>query len=310
MAWAPFLYKWDFGMIRFFFLFATAFLPVLAFAQANDLQLKVERLERDLNMLQAEYYRTSKGMINIDNISDEDAKALARQQQQMHAGLELKLNEIQESIRQLVGKQEEQEFANRKNAEELRKLKEDIEFRLNALEGKNTAATSPIPSTPSTSSDGTKLLGTMVVDPAKQELATTGKKPKEKDDPKERYDAAFELLRQSKYDEARNGFEGFLVDFPDHTLASSAYFWLGETYFIRKEYEPAAVEYLKGYRKDQKGPKAPDNLLKLAMSLGSAKKQNEACTVFDKLGREFPNASAPIKRKAELERTKYKCGTR
>lgn len=284
------------------------FLPVFAIAQQDpgQLQFRIEKLERDLNVLQGEYYRNRSGNSNvsINDVSDDDAKKLLQQQQQFQAAIELRLSQIDDQLRQVNGKLEEQEFANNKLKEDLRKLNEDMNFRLAALEKDKAAAQKE-----ADKGDGSKQLGTVVIDPNKQEFVK-GKEAQKKDlgDPKKRYDEAFDLFRQSKYSEAEKALRAYIRDFPKEENVGSAYFWLGETYYARKDYEPASVEYLKGYRKAPTGPKAPDSLLKLALSLAGTKKHTEACTVLEKLNKEFPHAAAPIRRKAEVERTKLRCG--
>jgi len=64
------------------------------------------------------------------------------------------------------------------------------------------------------------------------------------------YDAAFELLKQSRYDPARAEFQRFLLAFPDSTLRDNAQFWLGETFYLTKAFKQALVEFdkvIKGY---------------------------------------------------------------
>ena len=291
--------------MKIILLFLVLLLPVASFAQDAQTQVRLDKLERDLNIMQGEFFRQkpAPATIKLEDISDDEAKFLLQEQQKFQASMQLRFTQLEETLREINGKLEEQEFANRKNAEELRKLSEDMNYRLSALEqGKNTEATDQ------PKGDGTKQLGTVVVDPSKEDFVKEKAKNKDSGDPKKRYDEAFELLRQAKYPQAQKAFDSFIQDFPDHALTSSAYFWLGESHFVRKDYEPASVEYMKGYRKAPTGPKAPDNLLKLGMSLGEAKKTTEACTVLVKLGKEFPNAAVPIRRKAELERTKLRCG--
>jgi TolA-binding protein len=82
---------------------------------------------------------------------------------------------------------------------------------------------------------------------------------------------------------------------------------MGETYYVRKDYSSAARVFLEAYQKDQKGTKAPDTLLKLGMSLTNLDKKKEACATFDKLGKDFPDASANIKRTLPRERTRAGC---
>lgn len=287
-------------------LLTVSLIPTALFAQDRNAD-RLERLERDMTTLQSQVYRGGGGAPAGDGKGGEITPALM-QQQQFQAGLEVRLSQLEESIRQLNGRLEEMEFSNKKQAEDLKKLTEDVDFRFNQVAKGSESSTSSTPSTSSTSSgSGSKVLGTVVVDPNKDEFVKGTEKKVDKGDAKGRYDAAFALLRQSKYPEAEKAFNAFILDFPDHELTPASYYWLGETHFVRKEYEAASVEFLKGYRKAPTGAKAPDSLLKLGTALGLAKKDREACTVFGKLSKEFPNAAAPVKRKAEIERTRLKC---
>ena len=54
---------------------------------------------------------------------------------------------------------------------------------------------------------------------------------------------------------------------PNHQLAGNAQYWFAETFRIRQLYVDAASTYLEGYQKYPKSEKAPDNLLKLGVSL-------------------------------------------
>jgi TolA-binding protein len=50
------------------------------------------------------------------------------------------------------------------------------------------------------------------------------------------YDKSFNYLRSSKLENAERGFTTFVSKYKDHPLIGNAYYWLGETYFIRKDY--------------------------------------------------------------------------
>ncbi len=126
--------------------------------------------------------------------------------------------------------------------------------------------------------------------------------------PKEQYDFAYGLIRRAEYDQAARAFEEFVEKHPKHDLTSNARYWLGETHYVRKDYRKAAESFLNGYQDDPKGQKAPDNLLKLGMSLGGMQKGEQACTTFDKLLTDFPNASDHIKRRVDAQRKKLGCG--
>jgi tol-pal system protein YbgF len=126
--------------------------------------------------------------------------------------------------------------------------------------------------------------------------------------PEQQYEAAFQLLRANDYASAEAAMRAFVQRNPKHPLASNAQFWLGETYWVRNNFQDAAVAYADGYKNYPKGNKAPDTLLKLGMSLAALKKDQDACAVYDRLGKEFPQASDIVRRRAVEERKKSHCG--
>jgi tol-pal system protein YbgF len=123
----------------------------------------------------------------------------------------------------------------------------------------------------------------------------------------DQYNYAFGLLRQANYDKAELALQEFVRLHPKETLASNARYWLGETFYVRAAYVQAAEVFLEGYQADPKGPKAPDSLLKLGMSLGGLDKKREACAAFNKLLKDFPDAPAGVKNTVTREKQKYSC---
>lgn len=124
---------------------------------------------------------------------------------------------------------------------------------------------------------------------------------------KDKYEFAYNLLRQRQYPEAEQAFRQFISQHKADELSGNAYYWLGETHYVRRQFEPAAVAFLEGYNGFPKGSKAVDNLLKLGMSLANLNRQKEACTTFLRLSREFPDAPANMKAIADNERRKLSC---
>ena len=125
--------------------------------------------------------------------------------------------------------------------------------------------------------------------------------------PKEQYTFALNLLRQTKYKDAEQALVQFIATRAEHPLAGNARYWLGETYYVQKDYEQAAQTFFNGYRVSPSNVKAPDMLLKLGMSLFQIKKPKEACATFDKLAQDFPNAPARIKSAIVRERKRLRC---
>ena len=124
---------------------------------------------------------------------------------------------------------------------------------------------------------------------------------------RERYTYALNLLRQTNYDQAEIALAEFVKAHGDDPLAGNARYWLGETYYVRADYEQAAQSFFAGYQSKPDGAKAPDMLLKLGMSLAQLKKKTEACATFDKLAADFPAASARISSAIDRERKRAGC---
>lgn len=138
-------------------------------------------------------------------------------------------------------------------------------------------------------------------------IETDALAPPSMGDPKALYETAYGHLLQRNYGAAEVAFQDFLQKFPDEPLSSNAQYWLGETYFVRGQYKSAANAFLKGYKNYAQGSKAPDSLLKLAMSLERLGKKDAACTSFTELTTRFPNAPQNVIQRANSEIQRVGC---
>jgi tol-pal system protein YbgF len=244
--------------------------------------------------------------------------------------MQMRMNALETQLRNVTGQLERAQYQNSQLQQTLQRMNADydgrfqmLERRLITQEAKSAApppptaaamppsappaappassappqgATDTPPPAPTTSNESDHTLGT---------LSSSGNtKP---GDPQAMYDAAFQSLRQAKYDDAETRLRAFLKAYPKHKLAENARYWLGESYYVRSKFQDAAVTFAEGFQQFPAGSKAPDNLLKLAMSLGSIDKKQDACTTLTELKKRFPNASAIIRNRAEQERKNLSC---
>ena len=114
-----------------------------------------------------------------------------------------------------------------------------------------------------------------------------------------------QLLRR-QFDTAEVGFKQFLRKYPDHELAGNAQYWLGETFYARRQYKLAAEAFLKGYQDHSKGPKAADSLVKLGMTLNRLGQQKQACAALVEAERRYPKAQE-VRKIAAQERSRNGC---
>jgi tol-pal system protein YbgF len=125
--------------------------------------------------------------------------------------------------------------------------------------------------------------------------------------PQQLYERAYGYLLQKDYGTAETSFEDFLKRHPTHPLSGNAQYWLGETYYVRGQYRPAAAAFLKGYQDYAKSQKAPESLLKLAMSLQRLGQKDAACSSYSEFATKFPSPPAHIKSLAQAERQRSGC---
>ena len=95
--------------------------------------------------------------------------------------------------------------------------------------------------------------------------------------------------------------------YPKSDLVGNANYWLGETYYARGKFEQAVGIFADGFTKYKKNSKAPDNLLKLGLSMNKLGRKQDACTAFTSLSSEFPKAAQTLKNRAKAEAKKLSC---
>ncbi|HEV2263377.1 MAG TPA: tol-pal system protein YbgF [Stellaceae bacterium] len=125
--------------------------------------------------------------------------------------------------------------------------------------------------------------------------------------PNDQYEAAFALLRRADYPGAEQALRAFVTQHPKDPLAGNAQYWLGETFYVRKNWKDAAIAFAEGYQKYPKSGKAPDDLLKLAMSLGNMGQKANACTALARLDHDFPQMPANVRGPATAEKRHLGC---
>lgn len=280
---------------------------------SNDLQIRMSRIENEIQTL-------SRAIFRGESIPPEMASSM-QADQAARADIERRLDAIENDLRTLTGRIEEQGFATNTVSQKLEKNLVDIGMRLDALEQRAPASPSalntqdqtaipqqpPQPDSPqpgpSAPAQPPHVLGQITQSPQGAPAPAQGST----DDPATQYEQAFTALRSGDYAVAGTQFEAFLARNPDNALAPNAKYWLGESYYARKDYEKAARTFAEAYQKYPKSSKTPDNLLKLAMSLASMGNKKDACVAFAQLRHEYPDGAGPVLARATQEMTKLGC---
>ena len=256
----------------------------------NALQRQIDNLREDLQIMQREAYR-NKGDMAGSSAQD----------------VMVKLGEMDENLRDMVGRLDMMEHNIKTLEEKINVINKDVDVRLKMIEGKPIEDSGMGTNAPAKKFDAPVAQGApaAVVGGA---IAKGDDLPKVNTKTAEQiYQEGMDAINAGKNDEAAEKFTAVLTKFPDHKLAANAQYWLGESYYGKKDYAKAAVAFAKGYEKYKDGNKGADNILKLGMSMQMLGKKDEACTAFVNLPKEFPNAAANLKNKASQMAKELEC---
>lgn len=289
-----------------------------AWSQDRSAYERLERLERDLNMLQRHVYRGAPAPM----LAGDGGVAV---------NVQLRMDRLEAQMRDLTGRIEE--FMN--NVEQVRQrvdqLGSEVELRIGqapAGPGPLVAAAPPPGRSPRPGAAGpgplvppaamppgapTPMFGTLTPPGSSppSEPASAARPPAGGTLPSgsatEQYNHAFGLLKQANYPAAEAALKAFVENHPKDQMAGNAQYWLGETYYTRGRYMEAATAFAEGYKHYPKSAKAPDGLLKLGMSLSRANQKQNACVALAQLDHDFPQAAASVKERAAAEKKRLGC---
>lgn len=162
----------------------------------------------------------------------------------------------------------------------------------------------PAAETPRQPGEGAGPKGPKVatVPPAGDPSAAPPLAPVKKAGPDVDFNEAVRVLEEEKsFPRARLLLQGFIEKYPTHELADDAQYLIGESYFAEKNYERAILSYNKVQVDYANGDKAPDALLKEALSFLSLGDKASARELLGRVGRKYPGSEAA---RAALERLK------
>ena len=109
---------------------------------------------------------------------------------------------------------------------------------------------------------------------------------------RENYDAAFELLKEGRYEEAASAFEQFMAVYPDSVLMDNAQYWLAETHYVTQDYAAALPAFQKVISNYPESRKVPDALLKIGYSNYAMSKWTAARKALTAVATNYPETTA------------------
>jgi tol-pal system protein YbgF len=265
----------------------------------------VQTLDKEMDKL----YSQVNALRKENDFTKNDLSDLRAENQRLKTDLSLRLENIQSEMQSLSTDIEEYKELLKRPSRDMDRIKDDMEGRLKNLEERRKNQEEKIKELedrlkapePKTPGPGTKLM-----EPEKS--ASTKEIPAE---PKgsstgmgDLYRDAYETFHKGDLDGARRKFEAFLKQYPNTELSDNAQFWIGETYYLRKDYEKAILEYEKAIVKYPEGDKIPAAILKQALAFLELQDKTNARNLFKRVIEKYPRSDQAEIAKKRLEAIK------
>jgi tol-pal system protein YbgF len=106
------------------------------------------------------------------------------------------------------------------------------------------------------------------------------------------YNQAFDVLKGGKYADAITAFQQFLQAYPQSSLADNAQYWLGESYYVTRDFQNAAAAFQTVLDRWPDSRKAPDALLKLGYTQAELGRTAQARTTLASVSTRYPGSDA------------------
>jgi TolA-binding protein len=284
-------------------------LPLPVAAQAVDvgrLDKRVGKLESEMRAVQRKVFPGGDGRFFEPEIPAQAAAPapapVAAATTTPIADLTGRVDALEGSLKAMTGQIEAMEYRLRQLEDGQRRLKGDVEFRLNTLEnpGGGPAAADPAAAAPAPAIGPTatvpKPAAPVAAAPAKPATDTTA------------WTAAYAKVTARDWAGAQAAMTGFIADWPKSTRLPQARYWLGRSHAQLNQHAQAAKAFLEVYQTAPRATPAPDALIGLAGSLNAMVKPKDACQVLGELTSVYgAKLTDTQKADAARQRAKAKC---
>lgn len=249
---------------------------------------------------------------------------VAKMERMLDSGTLLRLlqsvEELKAEVRELRGQLEQQQYSLSQMTDRQRELYLDVDRRLQRMEAGGAgvaaaaASTGPGPAPPvgTSASAGSTVGGTSAastsgaaaVGVAAAGAATPAGTPQSTDPLKEQqaYQAAFNLLKAGRYDQAAKSFRKFLAEYPSGKFADNAQYWLGESYYVTRNFDSALREFNTLVSSHPDSQKITHALLKIGYIHDELGQKEKAREILTSLTNDYPQSTAAGLATKRLER--------
>ncbi len=197
-----------------------------------------------------------------------------------------KTYDFSKELQELKGRFEESRYQNEKMFRDVAAERELMNAKISALENEvlkaGGARTAVI--------DKKSVVAAPTVVSESAAAVQTEQAEEKTTDPQKLYEEGQALLKEKKYQEAREKFQRLVKENPKHQLVPSARYWIGESFFAEKKYNDAIIEFDDVWQKYPKHDKARAAMLKEGYAFYDSKDCRASRVILRKLIEKYPQS--------------------
>ncbi|ARM32788.1 tol-pal system protein YbgF [Legionella longbeachae] len=234
----------------------------------------------------------------IDNSQDEDGPALAKDDHPSdsennltdNAKLIDKIQSLQQEIQELRGQLEVQAHDLKLLQQQQVAFYKDLDARLSGNSSSKLASSKPPIdldigskdkiSTPAKKNDANAMVTTPVSTPVSRANPA---------DEQISYLAAYELIKNKRYDDAITAMNVFVQKYPKGGYTANAQYWLGELYLVKKDYSKSIEHFNTVLQQFPTSSKSAASMLKVGYAYAEQGNKQEAKKFLQQVVRAYPN---------------------
>jgi tol-pal system protein YbgF len=270
-------------------------------ASTKDVQIldrETDRLRSEINILQKE-----------SNLNKDQISGLRSENQKLRADFSLQLENLQSETRALSTDIEEYKELLKTPSKEMDRIKEEMDSRLKILEERRKNQEEKIREIENRLKESSGSTTGLTLKSMEPETSASAKEISAElkgvsTGMGDFYKDAYETYHKGDLEGARRKFEAFLKQYPNTELSDNAQFWIGETYYLRKDYERAILEYEKAIVKYPEGDKIPAALFKQALAFLELGDKTNAKNLLKRVIEKYPQSDQAETAKKKLETIK------
>jgi tol-pal system protein YbgF len=257
-------------------------------ATRSDLQ----QVQQDMDELKSRIFSVEKNAVAVTAEAKEIAEKTSREAlknldtlRKGTADMQANLEAMRLDVQAMAGRVEDLTVAAKKPFDDITLLKEDTSKTVAAME------------------ERLKKLEAAVAE-SNSRIAALAKLQTLPPNPENIYRQALDTLKSGETAKAREMFAAFAEQYPNHKLLPNARYWIGEAYYLEKNYEQAVVEFQRVIKEFPGKEKVPAALLKQAMSFRELGDTKSAKFVLRELIDKHPQAEETASAKELLGKMK------